>query len=521
MIETLLGGKLNTVTDYLPYLSERYGAAILAAILLALSFPPYHLYVLLPLGFAVLVDCLPGADRWELVRTTAVIGFVFYFLHVYWFVNFHAMAFPGVLIVLMVYFAIWGYLLSWTGVNAWTVAGGWIVLEIITGGGFLAFPWSRVATALAVHPVLVQPVHWMGELLFGALIVFVGYTLGQVVRDRRINVRFVVSGCLLIGLVLAGYARMRTTELKTYAREVLLIQPNVMSTFSAADRSGNQLENLEELTRRHAKRGDVVVWPETALMHFPFKIGPAGQDVFYSDPLKKKRINRYVDGRIHLLSGTRFYDPRPDKLPYMNGAVLVDPNGEPSGLYTKRIMVPFGEYIPGMGQYELIEKFGRMVGTLGYRSGDYGGLLELPVGEETVPAAMQICYEDVFPDYVHRQVRDGADLLINISNDSWSRSYAAHWQHFYRARLRAIETGRTVLRNGNTGVSAVVDPLGQDHSRIDPFEKGVVREQPFKPVKKSYIVKWNSWIPYAGVLFLLAIGFWVNRSKNADTEASG
>lgn len=497
-----------TEFNLMNYVTGRYPETVLAAVLLALSFPPYHLFFLAPLAFALLARHLPGTERWTLVRTTATFGFVFYLLHVYWFVSFHAMAFPGVLIVLTVYFAVWGYLLSWVGVNAWTVAGGWILTQLITGGGFLAFPWSRLATAFAVHPVLVQPVRWTGELVFGGLVVFVGYSFGQCLRDRTPYRRFLLSAGLLVVLLGGGLYRLRTTDVAPYEQDVLLVQPNVMSTFGAANQSDSQLSVLRKQTQRHARRGDVVVWPETALLNFPLEFGSTGQNLTYRDFRHRRRLESYVDEGIYLLAGIRFYDPHPNKLAYLNGAVLLNPKGEPVDYYTKRIMVPFGEYIPGMGQYEWIESFGRAVGTLGYRPGRRGGLIELPFGENVVTAAVQICYEDVFPGYVHEQVRRGADLLVNISNDSWSRSTAAHWQHFYRARLRAIETGRSLLRNGNTGVSALIGPLGRVGSRLDPFEKGVLRVRPLKPLKKSYIVKWNSWITLGVMILALGVGTW-------------
>ncbi|MFB6226799.1 MAG: apolipoprotein N-acyltransferase [bacterium] len=504
------------LVDAVPW-NSRLSLSLLAGLALALSFPPYHLVFFLPVGFALLPFVLPGQSRWSLVRSTATIGFVFYALHVYWFINFHLAALPMVLLVLSIYFALWGYLLSWTGVSAWTVSGGWMLLQLVTGSGFLAFPWSRVSTALAAQPVLVQPVRWTGELAWGGLVVFLCYSLGQVLRDNRFTWRVFVSAVLVLGLIGAGTYRMQTTELTPFNQDVLLVQPNVMSTFSATNQSGMQLKNLRSLTRREANPGDVVIWPETALMGFPLEFSGHSQLTYRTDA-DRRRLRHYVENNNYLLTGTRFYDPHPNKLAYLNGAVLLEPDGRPSGLYTKRIMVPFGEYIPGMGQYELIEKFGRLVGTLGYRSGERGGLMRLPPENQPIKTAVQICYEDVFPGYVHSQVRKGADLLVNISNDSWSRSSAAHWQHFYRARLRAIETGRSLLRNGNTGITALINPLGRTTSLLKPFEKGVVRDQPLKPLKKSYIVKWNFWISLTSIILLFGAGFLSSKSESLQSN---
>jgi apolipoprotein N-acyltransferase len=440
-------------------------------------------------------------------------GVVFYLLHTYWFLSFNPLALPAVLLVAVLYFGAWGYLLRWTGLNAWYAAAGWMMVQWVIASGFLAFPWSRLATALAAQPVLIQPVRLYGELLYGGLIVLFGFGLVEAVNRRGWSA-LLVSFVLLASGIGWGSYRYYETDVTATDRAVTLVQPNVISTLGGAPSRGpSQQVVIERLTRSIDKRDRLIIWPESVIKPYVFELTGSGSSLRYRAEKHRWKYDLLLAEGTRLLSGLRVFDPKKNKLDYLNGAVLLDAAGNSQSFYTKRIMVPVGEYIPGMGEYEIIEHFGRAIGTLGYRSGDVGGLISLDRHGRTLKAAVQICFEDAFPNYVYGQVRRGGDLLVNLSNDSWSRSTAAHWQHFYRAKLQAVATGRTMLRNGNTGVSAVVDPLGRVRSILPPFERGVLRGTIFEPLPISFIVKYNSLITYSGLFGLLALGWLTGRQE--------
>lgn len=474
-----------------------------SGVLLSLTLPPFHQYLLAPFSFMLLAYVFFLERKGLLIRCSALFGFMFYLLHTYWYVNFHLMAFPMVLLVICFYFGAWGYLLQSIGVNTWTIAGSWMLLQLAIGSGYLAFPWSRIATAFAANPFLVQPVYVYGELLFGGIIVLFAASLSSMFY-RPNYISFTVSLVLLTIGYGIGLERYYVTSLTPTEREVSLVQPNVISSFNPAANSRNLRDVLNRLTRSHDRRNRLYVWPESAISNYPFKIDSNTQELVSRYGSTAYQFSRLIPGKSRLLSGIQIHDPKKNQLNLLNAAVLLNTTGVPESYYTKRIMVPFGEHIPGMGRWKWVEKFGRAVGTLGYRSGSNGGLLSLGGGMD---AGIQICYEDAFPKYVHNQVLNGADVLVNISNDSWSRSSASHWQHFYRARIRAIETGRTVLRNGTTGVSAIVDPLGRALDLLKPYEKGIVDGKIFKPLEKSSIVKYGSWYYWSGIVIFLVIGY--------------
>jgi apolipoprotein N-acyltransferase len=131
--------------------------------------------------------------------------------------------------------------------------------------------------------------------------------------------------------------------------------------------------------------------------------------------------------------------------------------------------VPFGEYVPFRGLFWFMDKLSREAGE--FRPADRRELL--PWGREKI--GMAICYEVVFPDEVAELARQGATLLVTITNDAWYGDTAAPWQHFRAARFRAAENRRTLLRAAITGVSALVGPDGSVRDQIGVFKDGVIR----------------------------------------------
>jgi len=128
--------------------------------------------------------------------------------------------------------------------------------------------------------------------------------------------------------------------------------------------------------------------------------------------------------------------------------------------YDKRHLVPFGEYVP-------------LASILPYRWFIPEGIAFFTPGQSHEPVkidagkmGMLICYESIFPEIAREAVDKGAQLLINITNDSWYGFSSAPYQHLAISRMRAIETGRYLVRAANTGISAFIDPLGRELVRI-------------------------------------------------------
>jgi apolipoprotein N-acyltransferase len=146
----------------------------------------------------------------------------------------------------------------------------------------------------------------------------------------------------------------------------------------------------------------------------------------------------------------------------MNAAILIDPQGRLSDFYGKSHPVPFTEAIPLM-EFAWFRAFMKNVVGLdgGWTTGTRLTVFELPLRDgASLHFGVPICFEDAFPGLCGDFVRRGADILINITNDSWSQTRSAEIQHWAAARFRAIETRRTLVRSTNGGLSCVIAPTG-------------------------------------------------------------
>jgi len=138
-----------------------------------------------------------------------------------------------------------------------------------------------------------------------------------------------------------------------------------------------------------------------------------------------------------------------------NSAALVSPDGTWTERYDKIHLVPFGEFVPFRSLFSFAAGLTQQVGDFNR------GTSRLPLRAGDQKLGTFICYESVFPDEVRQFARNGAQVLVNLSNDGWYGDSGAYAQHLNQSRMRAIETGRWLLLDTNTGVTASVDPYGR------------------------------------------------------------
>jgi apolipoprotein N-acyltransferase len=153
-----------------------------------------------------------------------------------------------------------------------------------------------------------------------------------------------------------------------------------------------------------------------------------------------------------------------------NSVLLIDPSGTAKDDYAKIHPVPFAEAIP-FYEYAWFKDFlKRAVGLEGgWAMGSRYTVFTVPSSLGPVDFSAPICFEDAFAPLCRTFALEGADLLVNLTNDSWSRTNSAQYQHLAAARFRSIETRRSLVRSTNSGISGFVDPLGRITVSLDPF----------------------------------------------------
>jgi apolipoprotein N-acyltransferase len=137
------------------------------------------------------------------------------------------------------------------------------------------------------------------------------------------------------------------------------------------------------------------------------------------------------------------------------------------------ILMPFGEYTPLSSVLPFLKDINSTAGQ--FTAGAEAAVLTFPLSNGTeVKLSPLICYEDIVPSMARDAVNKGAELLINQTNDAWFGDTVAPYQHHIIAAFRAIENDRYLLRSTNTGLTAVVDPLGRTLASLLPYTEGIL-----------------------------------------------
>jgi apolipoprotein N-acyltransferase len=384
----------------------------------------------------------------------------------------------------------------------------WVTIEILRTHTFFQFPWCLLGYSqhdnLPVVQIAAHAAVYGVSFIVALSSAVIAYAA---VERRRTRMTLALTGLAvtLLACWALGFLRMRSHPSAPKQIRVGLIQASIPQDekWSPAHAWRN-IGLHEQLTRRAASGGArLVVWPESAVP-------------FYYDwtPAVAQRLNDLSrEQSVWLLFGNDDIENDEVLGKVYVGAKMLDPQGRLALRYHKMHLVPFGEYVPlaaileRLGVEKLVEEVGAFMPGREPRV----GLLE---GHRV---ATTICYETIFPDLVRRFTANGAELLVNVTNDGWYGRTSAPYQHFAMARFRAVENGRYLLRAANTGISAIIDPYGRVLARTTLFERtALVGAADFSGETTFYashgdVFAWGCFIAAAGLTVMSLL-----RRKSAD-----
>ena len=215
----------------------------------------------------------------------------------------------------------------------------------------------------------------------------------------------------------------------------------------------------KELTLQAVEgKPELVVWPEAAT---PFYYGLDPSGTKYVQDLAKT-------SGVPLLFGSPYKKTIGEKELAYNRAFLISNQGETIDVYDKMHLVPFGEFVPFRQALFFIEKMVEIIGDFGF--GKRATVFTL----NNYQLGVSICYEIIFPDLVRQPVKNGAEYLVNITNDAWFGKSAASYQHISMAALRAVENRTPIVRAANTGISGFIDATGQIRNTTQLFKQELI-----------------------------------------------
>ncbi len=407
--------------------------------------------------------------------------------------------------VLALYFSAWTGLLGWLGPSVVSYQGllaasaAWALLEWLRSWLFTGLPWGLVAQSLRAAPPLRQWASVLGCYGLGffvalvGLLVASGLMLGRAGRGRLVA----ALSLLIVGLAGGGWleARAKDQGQSAIRMEAAVVQPAIPQE-KKWDPSfqWSTLQRYRALTQEAAKGLSshglrLLVWPETATPFF-----------FQQPSILSSQVRKMArDAGLPLLFGSPAFESSQRGISYRNRAYLLDQNGTVLGRYDKRHLVPFGEYLPLGPMAPVVARYIKSVGD--YSPGNGAAPLELG----PLRVGVLICFESVFPWLARQEVDEGANLLVVMTNDAWFGPTEAPYQHEWAALLRAVETGRWVVRAANTGISAIIAPWGEEVARLDLGRKGVIHAAVELRSRKTVYDTIGD-LPVIAVLLALLIG---------------
>ncbi|TYL48248.1 apolipoprotein N-acyltransferase [Marinomonas sp. IMCC 4694] len=370
-----------------------------------------------------------------------------------------------------------------------------LTAEYLRSTLFTGFPWLLPGYAIE-NTWLFELLPVGGVWLTSAVVVVTASALASLLVTKKRSVTL-LSMALIAWLIAAWLAYVPVTWVKqTGTLSTTLIQGNVKQDEKwLAHTAGQSLAYYQQTTMAHLN-SELVVWPETAITYPYPQIQP------YLTSFSQELAN----SNTTLITGIP--DINENSKEYYN-AIWATGNG--FGLYYKRRLVPFGEYLP-LNQYigPILDVFDMPMSN--FTSGDDNQPV-LQVGEWGI--APFICYEIVYAEQVRRRVRD-SDFLITISNDGWFGRSIGPWQHLQIAQFRAKESGRYVIRATNTGITAFINEQGRIVAQAPQFERTTLTADAKAFAGITPYVQWGYWptIWWLGLCVMLSfMGLLLSQRK--------
>lgn len=502
--------------------------ALASGILLALAFPKIDWNLLawvafIPLLWLVRTQSLPRAFYLGWLS-----GMGFYLCTLYWVVetiglysNIPYLVAVGPLLLMC------GILATYTGLFAAGVSLRadrglsllilgpvlWVGLEWVRSFFIIGFPWVSLGYSQHRFLNLIQFVEFTGVYGLSALVIFGNCVLFIVLSRRGPGRGRLLLTLLVLVFGLSGWGTWRRAQLAdlpaSHTLNVGIAQGNIAQNKKwDADYQETTIARYEQLTRQLEQDGvDLVVWPEAAVPFF-----------FQSDVTYRGRLlDLSQDTKTPILFGSPAFQVRGGDVTLFNRTYLLSPDATLLDHYDKMILTPFGEYVPFQDSlFSFVQKMVEGIGD--FAPGSRRTVFELPFGTFSV----LICYEGVFPDLARRFVRDGASLLINVTNDAWFGTTSAPYQHLVMEAMRAVENRVPLVRSANTGISAIVNIDGRIEAQTELLETTHLAGRLAWPRVTTVYTRYGDWFVFLCLASLpLVLGYMYMTSRLGRNGGSG
>ena len=471
------------------------GAAVLSGLLLAAAFPHPDVGVAAWVALVPLMLVLRTATIRRALALGYICGLVFFGILFSWCAVFGYAAWAALVPIQAVFTAVFAAVAApmcrkggWGAVFG--VPAAWVAVEWLRALGPLGVSWGALSVSQHRNLPLLQAAALGGPYLLSFLVVMGNAAVAEAVSRRRSQslLASVVAAAVVVTAAVGGSARLRMARMRLGGEEVIfgLAQAGINKEqgghFSDPEKLMRAYERLTiRLAYYHAR---IVVWPETTV-----------PGLALMDPWLRYRLSGLAKRTGTALVFGSFDPVGISDWHLQNCVVAFDRHGRVVGRYAKVHLVPFGEYVPAPAS-----RFRRFLRRWGVPEEDLvPGRRRDPMMVDGVSMGTLVCFESALCGASRELVKRGAQILVFVTNDAWFGRTAAPYQHLAFSPLRAVETGRYVLRAATTGITACFDPCGRVVA-AGPLggELGIPVRAEIRNGKTPYVVlgDWVVWLSF-------------------------
>jgi len=399
----------------------------------------------------------------------------------------------------------------------------WAVLEFVRTKSEIGFPWGFLGYTQTPYTPIVQMGSVFGVYGLSAWLVWINLLVLWIFKRKH---KLTYAVILIISLILPiGYGLIRMKE-KPAVLKVAIVQPNVGPNEKGDRESRNRLlVELTGLVRSSAEqKPDLIILPETATI----------VDITRSRDLQAAFQAMADSHQVSIFTGTPLFEPEGSV--YYNSAVLFNPGQVRvdsitendsivyltlprfDQIYRKIHLVPFSERIPYVDKIALIRKI--ETGDMGdCTPGKERTVFDMPSRSQNTAHKLSalICFESIFPDLAREFTSQGADMLVNITNDGWFGKTPGPYQHCELAVLRSVENGVPLIRSANNGISLISDPYARVKKRTGLFTQTVLVDSVSGPLRPTFYRSYGDIFIYFG-LAIIGIGLILKPFKHKKSK---
>ncbi len=503
----------------------RNGAlAGLSGLMLTASFPSLNLEWIGWISFMPLFIALQDQSPLNAFKLGLITGLCHYGTLLYWIVvalsrygGIPLIPSLAVLVLLVVYlalypacFALFLAKVSPLRLSSYLGAGIWVSLEYARAHLLTGFPWCLLGYSQFLRLPLIQLADITGVYGISFLVILGNLVLYKLLlhwshERKQFLAAEVVIMVIMVGLTLFyGYYHLKGTSQGAATERklrVAIAQGNIDQSIKWDEDYQHKTMSIYDTLSQSSTpfRPHLIVWPETAVPFFFHDNTPLSQFVY--------RVARITGADI--LFGSPAYETKVHTISYYNRVYLLHGNGQ-YAYYDKVHLLPFGEYVP-------LKRFLPFVHRLVPAAGDFTpGTRLKTLRSSNLRVGPLICYEAIFPELSRELAIQGAELLVNVTNDAWFGLTSAPYQHLCMAVLRCIETRLPMARAANTGLSAFIRSDGKIVKQSGLFTRELLTHE--LRLGKHHTTFYSLYGDIFAILVLLGTIIWLTLALTIKKE---